>query len=235
MSATPWMPLYVADYLADTGHLSTDEHGAYLLLIMHYWRTGGLPDDDSRLASITRLGGKRWLKVSQTVRDFFHAENGTLTHKRIDLELAKALKIRDIRVAGGIARAQQRYSKPLADCQQEASQSQSQSQLQSQQLERSIRKPPLSPTRSRSLSVIVEPDGFEDFWAAYPRKIGKGAARKAWSLAVTKAPCDVIVKACEGYAWTGSEKYTPHPATWLNGERWTDERPTEVDFLEGLT
>lgn len=234
MSATPWMPLYVADYLADTGHLSTDEHGAYLLLIMHYWRIGGLPDDDARLASITRLG-KRWLKVSKTVRDFFHAENGMLKHKRIDLELAKALKMRDIRVAGGIARSQQRYSKPLAECQQEASQSQSQSQLQSQQLERCITKPPISPTRSRSLSVIVEPDGFEDFWAAYPRKIGKGAARKAWSLAVTKAPCDVIVKACEGYAWTGSEKYTPHPATWLNGERWTDERPTEVDFLEGLT
>ena len=234
MTTTPWMPLYVADYLADTGHLSTDEHGAYLLLIMHYWRTGGLPDDDSRLASITRLG-KRWPKVSKTVRDFFHAENGTLTHKRIDLELAKALKMRDIRVAGGIARAQQRYSKPIAECQQESSQSQSQPQLQSEALERSIRKPPISPTRSRSLSVIVEADGFDDFWAAYPRKVGKGQARKAWNVAVTKTSASAIVQACEGYRWSGSEKYTPHPATWLTGERWADERPVEVDFLEGLT
>jgi len=40
MAALPYIQLYVADYLADTIHLETDEHGAYLLIIMNYWQTG---------------------------------------------------------------------------------------------------------------------------------------------------------------------------------------------------
>jgi len=45
------MPLYVADYLADTAHLGALESGVYLHLIMHYWLKGGLPDDADYLPS----------------------------------------------------------------------------------------------------------------------------------------------------------------------------------------
>src|SRR6185437_12147775 len=83
----PWMPLYIGDYLADTAHLSTLENGAYLLLIMSYWRRGGLPDDDAQLARIARLPLEQWLNVRSTVVQLLG--NGW-AHKRIDLELQKA-------------------------------------------------------------------------------------------------------------------------------------------------
>lgn len=85
MSKRAWMPLYVGDYLGDTGHLSTVQHGAYFLLMMHYWRQGALPDDDKQLAAITKLPLRVWLDIRETIQAFFY---GGWLHKRIDEELA---------------------------------------------------------------------------------------------------------------------------------------------------
>jgi uncharacterized protein YdaU (DUF1376 family) len=82
-----WMPFYVADYLADTSHLSTLEHGAYLLLIMHYWTNGGLPNDDKKLARITRLDPRCFANLRGTLSEFFDSD---WKHKRIDEEHARA-------------------------------------------------------------------------------------------------------------------------------------------------
>lgn len=100
------MPLYVADYLADTGHLSTLEHGAYMLLIMHYWQKGGLPNNDRQLASIARASLEQWADIRTTIAEFFGAD---WRHERIDAELATAAEKYEKRAnagrAGGKAKA----------------------------------------------------------------------------------------------------------------------------------
>lgn len=83
----PWMPLYVADYLADTAHLRAAESGAYIHLIMHYWRNGGLPDDDRQLALIARMNDEEWGRTRPLIEPLFKA--GKWKHKRIECELAK--------------------------------------------------------------------------------------------------------------------------------------------------
>ncbi len=51
-----WMPLYIGDYLADTSDLSTEQHGAYMLLMMHEWRMGPFLEDIEALCRVCRLG-----------------------------------------------------------------------------------------------------------------------------------------------------------------------------------
>jgi uncharacterized protein YdaU (DUF1376 family) len=94
----PWMPLYVGDYLGDTGHLTTAQHGAYLLLMMHYWRKGELPDDDRQLSKITKLPLKTWCEYRPTLQDFFYEG---WKHKRIDAELARMMRVSEKRAIAG--------------------------------------------------------------------------------------------------------------------------------------
>ena len=94
----PWMPLYVGDYLGDTGHLTTAQHGAYLLLMMHYWRKGELPDNDRQLSKITKLPLKTWCEYRPTLQDFFYEG---WKHKRIDAELQRMLHVSQKRAIAG--------------------------------------------------------------------------------------------------------------------------------------
>jgi len=66
---------------------------------------------------------------------------------------------------------------------------------------------------------------FLSFWSAYPRKVGKRAAFKAWNK-INLPTLIVILESIERHKqmdqWK-DEKFIPHPATWLNQGRWEDE------------
>jgi hypothetical protein len=70
---------------------------------------------------------------------------------------------------------------------------------------------------------------FDAFWAAYPRKTGKGAARKSWDrLGPDRELAEAIIAAVRAQErnpqWLRDDgRFIPHPATWLNQRRWEDE------------
>jgi uncharacterized protein YdaU (DUF1376 family) len=90
MSKRPWMPLYIADCLSDTEHLSAAETGAYMMLIMHYWKNGGLNFDDEQIRRLSRMTTKEWKRSRDTIAALFGPK---WTHKRVEAELAKAADI----------------------------------------------------------------------------------------------------------------------------------------------
>lgn len=92
MAALPYMQLYPADYLADTQHLTTEEHGAYLLLLMNYWQTGKpLRNSEGRLAIIAKLSNERWTAVEPSLREFFSIRRSIWHHRRMDFDLQSVL------------------------------------------------------------------------------------------------------------------------------------------------
>ncbi len=91
MSTPPFMQLYVSDYLGDTRGLTTEQHGAYLLLLMTAWNSGGLlPNDPKKLARFTGCTALRWAKIAPDVLVYFEADGDHLVSPRLVLELKKA-------------------------------------------------------------------------------------------------------------------------------------------------
>jgi uncharacterized protein YdaU (DUF1376 family) len=102
MSERPFMQLYVSDYFGDTRHLSCEQHGAYLQLLLTMWNAGGsLPDDDRQLARMTSLSVKKWKAIRPVILAFFETEDGQITHHRMTKEIEKSSRQSESRATAG--------------------------------------------------------------------------------------------------------------------------------------
>lgn len=73
------------------------------------------------------------------------------------------------------------------------------------------------------------PDEFDAWYSGYPKKVAKGAAKKAFDSARAKVSVDVLTKGRDAYAKAVKDtdkKFIKNPATWLNAECWADEHET---------
>lgn len=71
-------------------------------------------------------------------------------------------------------------------------------------------------------------EDFEIWYSAYPRKIARGAAERAFAKAIKIAKLDDLIAGAKRYAATVADsepRFVAHPATWLNAKRWLDEQP----------
>lgn len=223
MAALPYMQFYVADYLADTTHLTAEEHGAYMLLLFSYWQTGK-PLRIDRLATVARIPNDRWPSVAETLSEFFHVTETHWVQFRVeaDLEAVNSKVVTASNAGKASARAKAlKKQQELNDRSTDVA----------DPLQRNVNHTDTDTDTDKNTksSSPAADDLFPKFWKLYPNKKGKAAAEKAWKkLKVTDDLFTLIAqglaKQCASQAWLkDSGQFIPHPTTWLNGKRWEDE------------
>lgn len=88
----------------------------------------------------------------------------------------------------------------------------------------------VTPVGTQNINITIkEPSinspmsDFEKFWEIYPKKLDKGAARRAWTTAIKKAEPELIIERAKAYADDPNlpeKRYIKYPASWLNAEAW---------------
>lgn len=124
MSERPFMQLYVSDFIGDTLHLSSEQVGAYLLLLMAMWNADGkLPNDEAKLARVARLSLKKWRSVAPDLMPFFEQDKDHISHGRLTKELQKSERQSQSRSAAGArgfaAKVLKSNTRPQANAQAE--------------------------------------------------------------------------------------------------------------------
>jgi hypothetical protein len=75
---------------------------------------------------------------------------------------------------------------------------------------------------------MTQQSEFEQFWAQYPRKVGRLAAKQAYQKARKTASAEQILAGFERYQSSDDPQYRPHPRTWLSQGRYLDEVPPRL-------
>jgi uncharacterized protein YdaU (DUF1376 family) len=212
----------IGDYLSHTKHLSPIEDICYRrLLDFYYLHEQPIPNDLAKVTRLLCLNKEYLTDVEQVLNEFFMLTPDGWINERADKEIKQYQSFK----TAGAAGAAKRWAKPdnsnaiggllggiaKANAKQETI---------------TTNHKPLTnikPIRANALD-----NGFEEFWQAYPKKVGKDAAAKSWTK--TKARIDDVLPALawqkESDQWRRNDgQFIPNPATYLNQGRWHDEQP----------
>jgi uncharacterized protein YdaU (DUF1376 family) len=228
VSPLPTLPLLVDAFIADTAHMTVEEVGAHIRLLVFAWRSPGccLPDDDARLARMLGLTAKRWAALKPNVMALWQRNSeGNFTHDRLTHEHQFVTsKIEKKRAAGRLG------GRPKSLKFQDHDKASGSAIEKQKEIER---KPPTpTPTESPLSPSGEDPDGFAEFQLAYPARnvrFRAAEARKRWLEARRRGaePAEIIAGA-KAYAAeqqrigkVGTE-FVQSADVWLNKQRWRD-------------
>jgi uncharacterized protein YdaU (DUF1376 family) len=236
MSEFAFLPLSTDAYLADTRHLSAQQHGAYLLLLMMAWRMPNchLPDDDGKLAKWACVDRRTWLRIKPIVMDFWTLGPDGWAQKRLSKEREYVSKRAEISRQNGAAggRPKSLTSKELQNPAGGLEQTQPITTLTLTPLNTPISPSGIGRASSSKRGKYGDPNDpiFAEFqnsiWSKrWPRPNNNpNAAFKAWAKLTDaeRDQCRARIERCAA-AIVGERsdpKYRPMLSTWINQRGW---------------
>lgn len=238
MSGTPFMQLYVGDYLSDTLELTTEQHGAYLLILMTMWGKGAkLTNDPVKLARIARMTPAKFKAAWAEISRFFEDDGDCISNPRMTRDWEKTQEKITKRAkagsAGGTAKALKDKQAHVANAMRMPCHS---SESEPEKKEVTDVTLSVSPTLPAVQPKDAGPS-FSEFWSIWPLgKISKQAAEKAFKKLSAADRSLAIDRAVSWSAqWQRSHPNASpiHPASYLNAKRWTDETQPNLTLIPG--
>lgn len=245
IETAPAFQIYVKEWRSSRAvqRMSFSERGLYFEMLLEQWENLSLADDPKAVAALLATTTAQELEIeaawTAVRRKFVEVEGQPGRIMNLRLERVRRERRRFVKIArkGGRARAEQAARsasgtfQPSASGQPAASPADAPAALQPPTSTASA-----SSSASASSTATASPKksgavdvAFDAFWAVYPNKTGKDAARKIWTKRRHELPPidDLIASVSRQSASTRWMKddgqYIPNPATWLNQGRWQDE------------
>ena len=233
-----YYPFHIGDYASATRHLSWLEDAAYRrLLDVYYVKEEPLPLDIRQVYRLVVASTNEQRKaVDVVLGEFFELTDDGYRHSRCDAEIHAITEKRN----KASQSAQSRWGNAKANnvaLPSESERNANASKEQCVRIENNMQtqcegNAPNPNTNTKvNKPARATPVGFAEFWDAYPKKVGKGAAEAAWKkqcpdLSVCLGAISLAAKSeswkCEG------GKYIPNPSTWLNQKRWEDQHQNRM-------
>ena len=260
MNGLPYYKAYPRDFIEGTVRMRFELKGAYrLVLDAIYMHGGALPDDARYIAGLLGLSVRKWKALRDELVSLGKLEiNGErLTNHRAEKELETSRTHQD-KQAENARRPRKNRGLQKPRLSHTESETKNPPIIPPGGEERSSKtKPPPGEQTSSDGSNSADASGekqnhppnsarppsataaaFDEFWSAYPLKVGKGAARKRFEQAVKKAPAEEIIQGAQRFAAQcranqTERQFIKHPQGWLSAERWADETLRNVVALPG--